>query len=68
MNADWETYRIKTRGGLTRALVYRTPSGNLRVEMRLSDYARTVHEFTPVELERFVKRRRWCLELVSHFS
>lgn len=69
MSGDWEDYRIKTAGGLCRGLVYHeASSGNLHVRFPLGDYAARVDFFTPDELARFLKRRRWHLEPAQHFA
>jgi len=68
MSMDWESHRAVTKGGQPRALVF-TLATTFVLSVRLSDAAAKQRTFySMAELEKEIRRRRWRLVRVRHFS
>lgn len=65
---DWESHRVVTEGGQPRGRVF-TLTKSYVLSLRLSDAAAKQSTFhSMAELERAIKKRRWRLVAVRHFS
>lgn len=69
MGPDFETHRVKTRGGQSRGVVHTHSPGYITLTRWNNDYSRSKSVFNSLEeLEKWIKKKRWVLEKVKWFT